>query len=94
MIELFYLLVNYIYQALQDQYLAFHFGPGFEQLCRALKLFLRAGIFFFIFIFGSPNLTITTLPLSFFTYTADFLGPSGVLNGLLRVTLRPWYSAP
>ena len=66
------------YQALQLQYLAFHLGPGVSHLCLALNDFLRAGLFFFIFIPGSPNPTFTTLPLSFLTYTARFLGPPGV----------------
>ena len=77
------------YQFLQLQYLAFHFGPGLSQLCLALKLFLRSGMFFLIVMFGSPKLTLTTLPFSFLVYTENFFGPLGVLNGLLRVTVLP-----
>jgi len=58
----FYLQISY--QALQDQYLALVFGPGVSQLCRARKFALRPGSFLRIFIFGSPNVTRTTFPLS------------------------------
>ena len=56
-----------IYHFLQDQYRAFHFGPGFLQLCLALKDFLRLGLDFLILIFLSPKLTLTTFPFAFFT---------------------------
>ena len=46
-----------------------------------------AGIFFFIFILGSPNLTTFTFPLDLsFTYTPNFLLLLGVRNGLLSLT--------
>src|SRR5210317_668909 len=80
---------TYGHQALQDQYRAFHLGPGLSQLCLALKLFRLSGMFFLIFIFGSPKRTITTLPFSFLVYTANFLGPLEVLNGLFSVTFLP-----
>jgi hypothetical protein len=38
--------------------------------------------------FGSPNRTILTFEPDF-TYTADFFGPFGVLNGLFSVTFLP-----
>src|SRR5210317_555543 len=56
-----------IYHARQLQYRAFQRGPGFEQLCLARNDLRRAGSDFFIFMLGSPKLTFTTLPLSFFT---------------------------
>jgi hypothetical protein len=39
-------------------------------------------------IFGSPNLTIFVF-VPDLTYTADFFGPFGVLNGLFSVTVLP-----
>ncbi len=48
---------------------------------------------FLTFKFGSPNLTIFTLPLGDFTYTANFFGPPDVLNGEFKLTFLPLYSA-
>ena len=51
----FFLMLVLCHHSLQDQYRAFHFGPGFLQLCRALKLFLLAGLWLLFFILGSPK---------------------------------------
>jgi hypothetical protein len=39
--------------------------------------------------FGSPKVTFFILPAFDLTYTANFFGPPGVLNGLLRFTVIP-----
>ena len=57
------ILLFSFYHARHDQYRAFVLGPGFSQLCLALKLRLRAGLDFFIVMSGSPKLTLTTLPV-------------------------------
>ena len=61
---------------------------------RAKKLLFLAGMFDLILMSGSPNLTMFTEPVdSFRTYTANFFDLPGVLKGLLRVTVLPWYVA-
>jgi hypothetical protein len=68
---------------LQDQYLAVNLlGGAVSHLCLALNDFRLAGMFFFMDIFGSPNLTnLTFLPS--LANTADFLDLPGVRFGLL-----------
>ena len=81
------------YQALQDQYLAFVFGPGLLQLWRALKDFLALGLDFLILELGSPNATrFTFLPAFTNTTICDLPYPGSpflILRGLLSLTFLP-----
>ena len=49
--------LRFLYHALHDQYLALVLGPGDEQLWRARKDFLRAGMCFLMVMFLSPKRT-------------------------------------
>ena len=72
------------YQFLQLQYLAVILFLAVLHLCLALNDLRRAGFDFLIRMLGSPKRIVLTLPvLGFLTYTLNFLGPPGVLIGLL-----------
>jgi|DEB0MinimDraft_10_1074344.scaffolds.fasta_scaffold05732_4 hypothetical protein len=73
-----------LYQFLHDQYRAVILFFAVEHLCLALNDLRRAGFDFLIRMLGSPKRIVLTLPvLGFLTYTLNFLGPPGVLIGLL-----------
>ena len=60
-------VTDLVLQNLQDQYPAVVLSFFWSQLCLARKFFLASGSSRLIDIFGSPNSTLTTLPLSFLT---------------------------
>ena len=74
----------HFYHDLHAQYRADSFEGGLEShLCLALKLFLRAGMDFFMVIFGSPYRMVLDCPLEQ-ARTKNFFRSPGVRLGLLQ----------